>query len=183
MQQSNLSACKAAVQLSVKQDNSMSVVIERKLANEVIYTPFKTFAGSGNFSNKNLSFTDDLSVISAGSVNYRIRLDIAADTSFYLDSLVINSPQTCQLKKENNIKINPNPVVDIANIVISRITSTKINIVLLNLAGKRIYQTTYQQAAGSTATQINMKQIAGGIYFLSIFADDKKIITEKILKR
>ena len=182
-QQSNLSACIAAIQLNVKQDNSMTVIIERKQASESLYTPFKTFAGSGSFSNKNLSFTDDLSLISGGIVNYRIRLDIATDTSFYLDSLVINTPQTCQLKKENNVKINPNPVVDIANIVISRIASTKINIVLFNASGKRVYQSTYQQAAGNTVKQINMKLMAGGIYFLSIFADDKKIVTEKILKR
>ena len=59
----------------------------------------------------------------------------------------------------------------------------ELNIVLFNASGKRIYQSTYQQAPGSTVKQINMKQMASGIYFLSIFADDKKIITEKILKR
>ena len=181
-QQINLSACMATIQFNVKQDNSMSVVVERKQANEIIYTRFKTIAGTGNFSNKNVSFTDDLSHTSGGIISYRIRLDIAADTSFYLDSLIVNAPQTC-VKKENKITINPNPVVDIANIVISRTASTKINIVLLNALGKRIYQTTYQQAAGSMVKEINMKQMATGIYFVSVFADDKKIATEKILKR
>ena len=181
-QQSTVAACMATIQLNVKNDNTMNIVVERKQSNQVGYTTFKTIPGTGSFTNKNINFTDDLSLTSGGNVSYRIRLNIATDTSFYLDSLVVNAPLTCT-NPENKIQVNPNPVIDVANIIISRIASTKINIVLLNVAGRRVYETTYQQPAGSMVKQINMKQMAAGIYYISVFADDKKITTEKIFKK
>ena len=181
-QQSTVAACMATIQLNVKNDNTMNIVVERKQSNQVGYTTFKIIPGTGNFSNKNINFTDDLSLTSGGNVSYRIRLDIATDTSFYLDSLIVNAPQSCTTT-ENKIQVIPNPVIDIANVVISRMASTKINIVLLNVAGRRVYETTYQQPAGSMVKQINMKQMAAGIYYISVFADDKKITTEKIFKK
>ena len=180
--QSSLSGCIASVQLNVKQDNTMNLVVERKQANEVGYTTLKTIAGTGNFSNKNVSFTDDLSTVSTGIVSYRIRLDIAADTSVYLDSLIINAPQLCT-NPTNSLRVTPNPVVDNVNIIISREKASKIILSVTNAQGKRVYETTYQQPAGSQVKTINMQQMAAGIYFIKVFADDKKIETIKILKK
>ncbi len=178
----SLSGCMAIVQLTVKQDNSMNVVVERKQANEVGFKTFKTIAGTGNFTNKNLSFTDDLALTSGGNISYRMRLDIAADTSIYLDSLIVNAPQTCG-KLTNSIKVNPNPVTEKANIIISRAQVTKISITLSNVIGQQLYKTTYQQPAGSTLNTINMQQMQTGIYFIKVFADDKKLETIRIFKR
>lgn len=180
--QSSITGCTASVQLNVKYDNSMQVIVQRKQSNEVAYTNFKTFAGTGNFTNKNISFTDDLAATSGGSVSYRVRLDIAADTSVYLDSLVVNAPQTCS-NPTNSIKVNPNPVTDNANIIISRTQATKISITLTNALGQQVYTTTYQQPAGSLVKTINMQQMQAGIYFIKVFADDKKLDNIKILKR
>ena len=179
---SSVVGCVANVQLSVKQDNTMNVVIERKQANDVAYSMFKTIAGTGNFSIKNLSFTDDLSLTSGGNVNYRIRLDIASDTSIYLDSLVINAPQTCT-NPANSLKVVPNPVVDKLSIIVSREKASKINLILANTEGKRIFESTYQQPAGSQIKTIDMRQMAAGVYFIKIIADDKKIETIKIIKK
>jgi serine protease AprX len=179
---SSLSGCTATVQLNIKEDNTMYLVIERKQANEVAYITFKTIAGTGNFTNKNLSFTDDLSLTSGGNVSYRIRLDIAADTSIYLDSVIVNTPQTCT-NPINSVKVNPNPVTNKANVIISRTQATKINITITNALGQEVYKTTYQQAAGSVVKTINMQQMQTGAYFIKVFADDKKLETIKILKR
>ena len=181
-QQASLTGCIATVQLNVKQDNSMKVVVEKKQANEIVYTAFKTITGTGNFTNKNISFTDDLALSSGGNIGYRIRLDIAADTSFFLDSLVVTAPQICTTPV-NSLKINPNPVLDKVNIIISRSTAARINIILVNAVGQQMYTSTYQQAAGSQVQTINMQQMQGGIYFIKVFADDKKIETFKIFKR
>lgn len=178
----SLSGCIATVQLSVKLDNTMNLVVERKQATDVTYSTFKAIAGTGNFTNKNLSFTDDLALTSGGNINYRIRLDIAADTSFYLDSLIVNAPQTCT-NPTNSLKVNPNPVTDKANIFISRAQATKISITLTNALGQQMFITTYQQAAGSMVKTIHMQQMSPGIYFIKVFADDKKLESFKILKR
>lgn len=182
LQQSVITGCSAALQFNVKQGTNINVVVERKQASEVAYSPYKTFAGSGTFINKNISFTDDLSQTSGGNVNYRIRMDIATDTSFYLDSLVIAAPQTCT-NPTNNLKVSPNPVVDNLNIIITREKTTQVILTVVNAQGRRVYETTYQQAAGSQVKKINMQQMASGIYFVKVIADDKKLQTIKIFKK
>ena len=180
--QNTVTGCLATFQLNVKQDNSMNVIVERKQSNEVAYTAYKTFTGTGSFMNKNISFTDDLAQTNGGNVNYRIRMDIASDTSFYLDSLVIAAPQNCT-NPINNLKVSPNPVVDNLNIIISREKASRVIITLINAQGKRVYENTYQQTAGSQVKKINMQQMASGVYFVKVIADDKKLQTIKVFKK
>ena len=182
-QNAAVSLCTANFNFTVKEDNSMNVVIERRESSQLAYLTLKTFAGTGTFSNKNLSFSDDLSVLSSGgTVSYRVKLDIGADTTVYLDSLTLNVDQLC-VQPINSISVKPNPVTDNANIVIGRAASTKVGLVLMNAAGQRMYETLYQQAPGTIIKTINMQGMSKGVYYLSVFADDKKVATEKILKR
>jgi serine protease AprX len=181
-QQSSILNCAATINLNVKYDNTMNVIVERKQSNQVAYSTFKTINGAGAFTNKNISFTDDLSTVSAGAVNYRIKINIATDTSFYLDSMIVNAPTLCTTPIDE-VKINPNVVTDKTDIIISRTTASKIGIVLTNAMGQAIYKTEYNQAIGSQVKSINMENMPVGIYFVTVFADDKKIETIKILKR
>jgi serine protease AprX len=186
-QQSSITNCTTTINLNVKYDNTMNVIVERKQSNQTAYATFKTINGTGTFTNKNASFTDDLSLVSAGAVNYRIKINIATDTSFYLDSIVVNAPTLCTTPiittPVNEIKINPNVVTDKTDIIISRATASKIGIVLTNAMGQTIYKTEYNQAIGSQIKSINMQTMPVGIYFVTVFADDKKIETLKILRR
>jgi serine protease AprX len=110
-QQANVATCAANVLLNVKHDNTMNIIVERKLAAQTAYTSFKTILGTGNFTNKNVSFTDDLSIIAGTVVNYRIRLDIATDTSFYLDSITVNFVAKPNFGTDKVItRCNANPV-------------------------------------------------------------------------
>jgi serine protease AprX len=184
-----LTNCSVNFSVNIKNNNSMKVVLERKLANQNTYSAFKTIDGTGTFTNKTLSFTDDLLQAGGGIINYRIRLNIGTDTSFLLDSVVINSPTNCAINPTSaiidKVKIldNESPIRAIAQIEISRITATKINMRLVNAAGQRVYENAYQQAAaGSTITKINMQQMSRGVYFLQVYADGKKIGTYKLLK-
>ncbi len=89
-QQVSLANCIASFSLNVKFDNSMKVVVEKKQNGETNYTSINTINGIGSFLNKNVFFTDNLSQTTAGTASYRIRIDIATDTSFYLDSMMVN---------------------------------------------------------------------------------------------
>jgi serine protease AprX len=181
-QQFSILNCTATINLNVKYDNTMNVIVERKQSNQNDYTTFKTINGNGAFTNKNINFTDDLALVSAGAVNYRIKIDIATDTSFYLDSIVVNAPTLCT-NPINEVNINPNVLTDRTDITISRATVSKIRIVLTNTLGQTMYKTEYIQAAGSQVKSINMQSMPVGIYFVSVFANDKKVETVRILKR
>lgn len=181
-QQATISNCTNTIQFTTKFGNTMNVVAERKLANEVAYSVVKTFTGTGNFSLKNLNFSDDLSGVPAGNVKYRFRMDIAADTSFFFDSLTVAAPQGCATV-ENSIKAGPNPVMDELNVIISRVVATQISIVVTSASGQRIFSKTYQHAAGAQVQTVSLANVATGIYFVKVFADGKKLFTKQILKR
>jgi serine protease AprX len=188
-QQSNILNCTATIHLNVKYDNTMNVIVERKQSNQNAYTALKTINGTGAFTNKNISFTDDLALVSAGAINYRIKIEIATDTSFYLDSLVLNAPTLCtnpvnEIKlSSTNLQDPANVVTDRIDIIISRATATKVGILLTNAIGQAVYKTEYNQLVGSQIKSINMLNKPVGIYFVSVFADDKKVETLKVFKR
>ena len=182
-QQANLSGCTANVELNVKQDNTMTIVIERKQSGELVYTPFQTIAGTDNFTNRNINFTDDLSLLTSGGiVNYRFKLSISTDTTFALDSIAVNVPATC-VTPVNLISVTPNPVTDKANIIISRAAAAKIGMVVINSAGRRVYANTYQQPVGTQIKTIDFRTMSAGVYFITVFGDDKKLSTVRIVKR
>jgi serine protease AprX len=83
-------SCSASLQWTVKTDSVISIVVERKLATETSYTAISTQNSTGAFTARNFSYTDDLRNINASSITYRLRMNIAADTSFYLDSATIS---------------------------------------------------------------------------------------------
>jgi Secretion system C-terminal sorting domain len=85
------SNCRANLQWTVKTDSVINVVVERKLSTETNYTAISTQNSTGAFAARNFTYTDDLiNVVNATSVTYRLRMNIAADTSFYLDSATIS---------------------------------------------------------------------------------------------
>ena len=89
-QQSAVTNCAVTLQWTAKTDSVISVVVERKLPAETNYSAVNTQTSTGAFQSRNFSFTDDLRNFPTTGVKYRFRMNIAADTSFLLDSMTIN---------------------------------------------------------------------------------------------
>jgi hypothetical protein len=89
-QQSAVANCSVTLQWTAKTDSVISIVVERKLPADIIYTTVNTQTSAGAFAARNFTFTDDLRSFPTTGVKYRFRMNIAADTSFYLDSMTIN---------------------------------------------------------------------------------------------
>jgi serine protease AprX len=179
--QVTINDCTATIKLNIKHDNNMKVVVERKQSNQVAYSIIKTMDGLGSFTNKNITFTDDLALTS-DDVIYRIKLDIGTDTSAYIDSITVNAPVLCT-NPINKITLSENPIINFANVIISRATDSKISLFVTNALGQKIYTNTYQQVAGAQIKKIDLQNQPRGVYFLQVFANDKKIETLRILKR
>ena len=108
--QSSVSNCTAQLRFSVKTDNTMSLVVERKLPAETDYTSITTLQNNNAWGQHDLPYDDNITGVEMGIIKYRIKLIIATDTTFYLDSLSVNNDQVCNTVLENNIAIGPNPV-------------------------------------------------------------------------
>ncbi len=330
-QQATARNCKAELQWAAKTDSAINIVIERKLVTDNNYIPISTQTSTGAFALRNFNFSDDLSNVSSTVIKYRFKMNVAADTSFYLDSLsinfvpkpilgadrfitrcsdsslnltgfyntagltaswtlngtavanplAVNSSGTYQLTGANssgcsdtalvvvnfiakpnlgadrtvrkcpdssynlaalfvtsglitnwsiggapvstpasvtttgtyqlivvnvsgcsdtvlvtlnndaqlcppiieNIIISPNPVTDKLIVSVARRAAVKIEIAVHNNSGQKIYGITNQQTVGTQLYTIPMKQMAAGIYYITVLINDKEQSVKKIMKR
>ncbi len=327
-----VAGCSVSWQWAVKTDSVISIAVERKLPTDINYTTINTLTSTGAFASRNFSFTDDLRSFTASGIKYRLRMDIAADTSFYLDSITVNftprpnfgadkntsvcsgtgfdltsqfvttgltanwtiggnpvvtptsvtaagayqliginnsgcadtaivnltllpkpalgidiaitkctdstvnlttlytttgltaswtiggnpvatatavvtaglyrliavngsgcsdtafvtitnSQPLCIAGLVDKILISPNPVSDKLTVQVVRTSPAKVGIVVSNAGGQIVYSTTSQQAAGSQSYIIPMKEMAGGIYFVTVWLNNKKEVVKKIMNR
>ena len=89
-QQSAVASCSVSLQWTAKTDSVISIVVERKLPADLNYTTVSTHNSTGAFLARSFTFTDDLRGFPTTGILYRFKMNIAADTSFYLDSMTIN---------------------------------------------------------------------------------------------
>ena len=172
--------CVAKFSWSVKTASDMNFVIERKLPSDNSYIPVGTQSTNTNFSQQNFIFSDDLISVTPGvSIQYRIKMNIAADTSFYLDSATINYTQLC---KTDNIIIAPNPVTDNLTVAIKQPGQVNISITLHNISGQQVYKLSNQTVNGTQTFIIPMKPLSRGVYFVTIWIDNKKQVVKKVVR-
>ncbi len=176
--------CKTNLQWSAKSDTGITFMVERKLATESAYSLVNTQVGTGVFALRNFSFNDDLAVLSLGNIQYRIKMKVSSDTSFYLDSITVNYNQTCTtpLPASEKIVISPNPVADQLKVQVVRINATKVCIEVHNVLGQKIYTYNGQQVSGSSTYFIPFRERSKSLYTVTVYLDDKKVLTRKIVK-
>ncbi|MGG9971382.1 S8 family serine peptidase [Ferruginibacter sp. SUN002] len=95
-QQFTISKCAVNLKWTAKCAADMNFVVERKLPTDVDFAVVATKTNEGAFAVKNFVFNDDLSNVTYPAVvSYRIKMNIASDTSFYLDSVSLNYQMPC----------------------------------------------------------------------------------------
>lgn len=98
--------------------------------------------------------------------------------------------ETCtgikQLKdQENNIIVTPNPFNENIRISFNQISNELFTAELLDITGKRIKLITNNESVVDTqnSIQLNLENIAPGIYFLKLTGSNHTVITKKIIKQ
>lgn len=180
--QASISGCKTNIQFSVKTDPTMTIEIERKLATESAYTLLNNLQNSQVYGKHDYVFEDDLSFLPAGFIKYRLKMNIAADTSYYLDSIVVEHMQACNNYNSNSIIISPNPVHESLTISSTRTTTADMSIIIQNALGQKVYAEQFRQEPGTRLKQVNMGRFSRGVYFISVYADGKKQETKKVVR-
>jgi len=108
-----VTSCSVTLQWTAKTDSVISIAVERKLPSDINYTTINTQNSTGAFASRNFSFSDDLRSFTASGIKYRLRMDIAADTSFYLDSVTVNFTPRPNLGADKNAAICPGNSFDL----------------------------------------------------------------------
>ncbi|CAN5522404.1 hypothetical protein BH11BAC3_BH11BAC3_44310 [soil metagenome] len=173
--------CFANINWTVKSAAGMSIVVERKLLGEVSFSTLATKQSTGLFKSADFNYSDDLTGLPTGiPIQYRLKMNIGTDTSFYLDSASVNYLNACSNVTEK-ITISPNPVTDKLTVLVARNNSTKVSIVVHTITGQLIYKDT-RLVNGAVSIAVPMKQLSKGIYIVTVYFDDKKQITRKIVR-
>jgi serine protease AprX len=85
-----INECNPSFNISVKASEEMNIQIERKLPSDAGYFVVSTQTFTGSFAKRIFTYTDDLNDFTSGvNIQYRIKMNIGTDTSFYLDSTTI----------------------------------------------------------------------------------------------
>jgi hypothetical protein len=118
------------------------------------------------------------------SIQYRIKMTIAADTSFYLDSAIINYIPNCNTGNvAEKISIHPNPVTENLFVTIERNTPANTAIEMYTTTGQKVYSLYNQPVNGEQTFTIPVKQLSPGVYVVAVFINDKKVTTKKVIIR
>jgi serine protease AprX len=89
-QQSAVANCAVTLQWTAKTDSAINIIVERKLPAATGYTAISTHTSTGAFQSRSFTYTDDLRSFPTTGIWYRLKMNVAADTSFYLDSMLVN---------------------------------------------------------------------------------------------
>jgi hypothetical protein len=177
--------CKAEISIDIKTDSTMKIEIERKFPTDSAYATITTLQNHGNYGMSSFFYADDLSNTDYGFVNYRYKVIIDSDTSYYLDSSLVNYLNNCKIiiPTENKLTITPNPFNGLLYINLERTADTKVELIIHNSLGQKVYTDSFNHLTGIASHEINLNQLSRGMYFVTVYMNGKKEITEKIIKQ
>ena len=176
--------CTVNIQFSVKAAANMQLIVERKLPNQINFVAIDSQNTVGGFLPQSFTFNDGVQLLQPGiSIQYRIKMNIAADTSFYLDSATVFYVQNCNTNTIENISVTPNPVKQNATVSIVQLAPSLITINMYNSVGQLVFQLKNQQAAIQQVFTLPMQAMANGLYYISIIKNGNKVKQQKILKQ
>jgi hypothetical protein len=143
-------------------------------------TAFTTTGLTANWTIAGLSVAMATAVTATGT--YQLIVTNPSGCSDTATVTLSNDVQLCPAIIERTT-ISPNPVSDKLNVTIVKATTAKIEITVHDMWGQKLYSFVNQQASGTQTYNIPMKQMAAGIYTITIWANNKKETTKKIMKR
>lgn len=174
--------CSTSITAQVKLSAGMQFQLERKLPTEASYQVLNTHQASGAFSANNVSWFDDLSDIDEGTaITYRLRVAIGADTTYILDSVVVNYVQSCRASTER-ILVTPNPVQDQFQVFVQRLTPVRAEVAVFGANGQRVFQTSAPAALPVHTFTIPSARWSSGTYTVVVWIDGKRVYSKSILR-
>jgi serine protease AprX len=175
-------SCQARIHCTIKAGMGMQVLVERRLGN-LAYTIADTLTYTGLFTKQTLTFVDNLAAYAPGTVaSYRLRMLINADTNYYLDSVMLPLQNDCRLVEEK-IVFAPNPVTDELTVQLQRNTSALLLVQVYNAAGHLLISRQQNTTDRIYRMPIAFKQLPSGVYYVSVWVDEKKQYSKKIIKQ
>ena len=151
--------------------NNNHYEVQRSM-NGVHFTTIGSVAASTNSGTNNYEYTD---VLPLKGINYYRIKQVDNDGRFSYSSIQkINIDAVARLWK-----LYPNPATNSTGIYVSA-SIPQLNISLINLSGKAVYQTTVNNVTEGQRIEIPLKGLSKGVYILKVNTDTSSD-TEKLI--
>ena len=188
-------SCKNTITWTSKDVSSMKYEIERKAAGENSYTKIGERQGTGaSFGSRTYSVDDTLLNVQAGPISYRIRqvIDTALTTlsADYTDTVTVNLASSCITTAINpvtgtgeEVVLMPNPAKErFALKITTSYPVQNLVIRIINNKGQTISVIRNSKGSGTTTLELPSAYLASGQYYVSIYNDEKLIVTKELIK-
>ena len=97
-------------------------------------------------------------------------------------SITVSSPRLSTFTK-NEFRVFPNPVKDLANLVINSINlNTKIFMSVFDLKGKLVKYNEFVTSSFNTLFKLDLTNLSNGYYVINLRFDDGQMLSQKIIK-
>ncbi len=116
--------------------------------------------------------------------NYEFELTVTdSNGSKGKDSVEVIVASGRYARESNSVKVYPNPVQSIANLVINTAqANTDIKIVITDLTGKSVYTEEFVSSTNSVTKQIDMSNLIKGTYIITLYFDGIEKQSIKVLR-
>lgn len=118
--------------------------------------------------------------------NLRLRFEFSSDdgNNIFIDNINIGRSVLSTESFENTFDLNlyPNPAEEILNVNFNVDAAEKINVQVIDVAGRAIFNKNIQSSTGSITEQINTGTYEAGIYLLNLTVDGQSTTRKFIVK-
>lgn len=174
--------CHVDLALRVRANSNMQLIVERKLSGESSYSDLFFATGPDIFSDKDFSWSDDLTGQPAGTVSYRFRMEIMADTSFYLDTLEYQIISSCEINGNAALIYQQPGINDRIFIRWSTETQGPAAVWLYNAEGQLLKKNELNISRGILTESLELTGLPRGIYIIRAQFGNEILNTKKILR-
>jgi hypothetical protein len=176
--------CTVAANFSAKDNGTSTYTLERQLPSVVNFVPVQTInATAGSFALKNYILRDTLPAANIGTITYRIKHTMGADTTFYYNNFTVNYTTPCVTPittiNTYSIKIAPNPVKSNLFVQFGTLASNKMAVKITNANGALVFSKNY-----TTQYPVNIATAtwSKGMYTVEVLDNKKTIYVKKVVK-
>jgi serine protease AprX len=190
-----ISGCKASINWTSKDVNTMRYEIERKNPGSGTYVKVGQVSGTGtSFSAHSYQFEDPVGGVNAGTISYRIRqvvdTSVAGFAADYIDTTTVSLATNCAVitalepvDNGNSISLVPNPARDRVYLKINTTEPVKnLQIRIINSKGQAVNSFRKSKGSGPAVLELFTGNMASGKYYVSIFDGEKLIATKELMK-
>lgn len=184
-----LNSCAVTINWKSKDVESMRYELQRMLPGESSYTTLQQSAPAAGqlLRNSTYQYTDRLETSQTGIINYRVVqwIDTAAATKrpVLIDSAQVQLLGPCITSTTTSIQLYPNPATQTTRLIVKYAgTNSLLQVAISDMTGRVLTRYTVPLRTPVSSSDLSLQGYAKGTYVVSVWDEDVKIGTIKLVK-